>query len=609
MRFKRLSFECLERRDVPVAFNIPWTNPTAITLSFAPDGTNVDGSPSQLSAVMNRSSLSQSTWQNSILSAFQAWTSQANLNVGVVTDAGSPLGVSGSKQGDARFGDIRIFAAPLANNLYSTTVPPGDLGGTRVGDIILNSNYNFGVGPGATRDLYTVFLQEAGHALGLPNDPDTTSAMYEYYQGPRSGLSSGDVTHFQSLYGARPAATWEPATGNDSAANASPLAGTDSRLVYGDIASATDQDWYSWTASDANSTSLRVRVSGFSLLSARMTLFDANLNMIGSVTASGPGQDLTMSNVHLDSGAKYFMRVDAAPGGSFTSGQYRFRINANGPAAMTWAGVQPIDDQGTDDTLSTATVLDNLATSGAKYETFAHLGSNDVDVYRIHSPTPSDGQANVLTAAVRAFGDLIPQVSVADANGSPVDSEVVSNGSGLYTVVVASAAADADYYVNVQSQSTAIGDYELRAAFRTTATTAHKIESDSLTSEHPDQTGTLQVIGSIQMFFRLSALSSSVTLHVLDAQNIERFTLSASAGETLDGAIVLNAGSYQIVVTANDPSIATSFELSTSLLSDPIGVSPSDPNGPGDPPPPSGYNYYNDRGFLIWGERTPTGNG
>src|SRR5206468_4121069 len=169
MRRTRLTVEALERRDVPATFGIPWADGTAVTVSFVPDGADVDGSANQLQALRARSGVSTAVWQKQILRAFQAWTAKADLNIGVVADDGSPLGAAGMPQADPRFGDIRVFAVPLSSSVLAITTPPGDLAGTRTGDIIRNSNYNFGVGAGAQRDIYTVFLQEAGHALGIGN--------------------------------------------------------------------------------------------------------------------------------------------------------------------------------------------------------------------------------------------------------------------------------------------------------------------------------------------------------------------------------------------------------------------------------------------------------
>jgi len=247
LRRAHLSVQQLESRDIPAQFGIPWDNGTAITVSFAPDGTSVDRSASNLHELMAQSGLAPAVWQNEILRAFQAWASQADLNIGVVRDSGASLGTAGKPQADPRFGDIRIFAAPLARSVLAITIPPGDLSGTRTGDIILNSNYNFGAGSG--RDLYTVFLQEAGHSLGIGNSGELSSAMYEFYQGTRSGLSSADVAQVRSLYGARPANTWEPDGGNNTAATATNLLGNGTLVTYGDTAirrtPATPTDTYS----------------------------------------------------------------------------------------------------------------------------------------------------------------------------------------------------------------------------------------------------------------------------------------------------------------------------------------------------------------------------
>jgi hypothetical protein len=110
-----------------------------------------------------------------------------------------------------------------------------------------------------------------------------------------------------------------------------------------------------------------------------------------------------------------------------------------------------------------------------------------------------------------------------------------------------------------------------------------------------------------------------VTLKVYDANNQVKFQLLARAGDQVDGTALLGPGSYRIEIKANGsllPNILSAYTLSMALLTDPVGVPPSDPNNPGGdsgdpppPPPPSGYNYYNDRGYYVWGEQTPSDGG
>ena len=56
----------------------------------------------------------QAQWEQAILRAYQTWAVAANLNIGLVSDGGEPLGGAGALQGDTRFGDIRIAAIPLS---------------------------------------------------------------------------------------------------------------------------------------------------------------------------------------------------------------------------------------------------------------------------------------------------------------------------------------------------------------------------------------------------------------------------------------------------------------------------------------------------------------
>jgi len=622
MRRAQLALDTLEHRDVPATFGIPWPNGTAVTVSFAPDGADVDGSANQLYALMARNGLCQAVWQKEILRAFESWASQADLNVGRVSDDGSSLGVPGFEQADSRFGDVRIFAVPLSSSVLAITTPPGDLAGTRTGDIILNSNYNFGVGSLAQRDLYTVMLQEAGHALGIGNSPNSSSAMYEFYQGTRSGLSSEDIGNIQALYKTRPPRTWEPATGNDALSTATALAGTDDRLTYGDVASSADPDWYSFTAAADGPVTVRLEVAGLSLLAGRLKLYDADQDQIASATAGCQGQNLNLTTT-VCAGHRYFVRVEEAPNTAFDVGQYRLRIDTAGsdPETITLAGQSPEDDAGTNESFLTATRLSNVSTTGGtEYRVFARLQTGDTDVYRVRSPFPGMNQSNVLTATVRAFGDIAPEVTVSNLLGLPVPNRLIANGNGLYTVVVDGAGANIDFNVAVRSRTGAAGDYEFRATFRSQVTSAHQVDSGLLTLLNQRKTGTLEVHGSAQIYFRLSAaltpiVGPSITLRVYDSLNQVKFQLLAKAGDRVDGVALLGAGRYRVEFAANGllflPGILAGFTLETALLTDPVGATPSDPNDPGGgeppPPPPADYGYYDENGYYVWGETTPSG--
>ena len=161
---RRLCAERLEARDVPATFGLAWPDPQHLTVSFVPDKSAAAGAPSGLFHTLNDTA-STAVWKTEILRALQTWAAQANINIGVVDDGGQAIGTPGALQGDKRFGDIRLSARPEGADALALTAPLDLIAGTRSGDIELNSNVTFGIGPAARFDLFTVVLHEAGHAL------------------------------------------------------------------------------------------------------------------------------------------------------------------------------------------------------------------------------------------------------------------------------------------------------------------------------------------------------------------------------------------------------------------------------------------------------------
>src|SRR6476659_9500819 len=88
-RPRPLCLQILEDRTVPVVWNNPWADPGNMTISFAPDDTDINGSPSHLYQELGPAT---SSWKQEILRAFQTWGSQVNINVSVVPDSGTPFG-------------------------------------------------------------------------------------------------------------------------------------------------------------------------------------------------------------------------------------------------------------------------------------------------------------------------------------------------------------------------------------------------------------------------------------------------------------------------------------------------------------------------------------
>ena len=129
-----------------------WPNPALITLSFMPDGTLINGKPSNLVSTFN-AKFGANAWQTTIQKAAQTWAAQTNINFAVVADNGAANGSGSNQQGDPNFGDIRIGGYNFnSTTLAQAYMPPPVNNYSIAGDIVFNTGQAFG----STYDLYTV---------------------------------------------------------------------------------------------------------------------------------------------------------------------------------------------------------------------------------------------------------------------------------------------------------------------------------------------------------------------------------------------------------------------------------------------------------------------
>ncbi len=336
-RRAQLRVESLETRLAPYAVSgNAWPHPELVTISIAPDGTDLGGIGSNLVRSLNARFGSQSVWQDQILKAAQAWAQQTNLNFSFVADNGAPAGAGSYQQGGVGMGDIRIYGYNFGGpTLAAAYLPPPVNNYSIAGDVVLNTGQTFNIG--STYDLFTVFSHEIGHALGFVHSSIITATMYSAYTGNKPALTSDDIAGIRSIYSNNNPRTPDGYNYSNysvqTAADLTPWISPITKLVIGgamDITSTSQVEFFTAVAPLGTSSQLKVTVqsSGLSLLSPAVYVYDSSINLVG--WASGAGQRGTTLNVTVNgvtAGARYYVGVVGADSSPFGTGKYAFAMN------------------------------------------------------------------------------------------------------------------------------------------------------------------------------------------------------------------------------------------------------------------------------------------
>jgi len=613
----RLALQQLEDRTTPVLWNNPWPDAGHLKLSFAPDGTTVGSSTSTLSAEL--APLGQADSQLDILRAFQTWAAAANINVSVVPDLGTPFGEPGPVQGGPFHGDIRIGATDLSAGELAIS-NPFDLFSGWTGSVLLNTSQSFDLGGSEAYDLYTVLLQEAGHVFGIGNSHKPQSVMYELYQGPRDGLHPSDIADIQTLYGARTPDRFEGTAGNDAMATAtrlrfvsrlSQLAGTDGTagripfVAAGDVTTLVDQDVYSVRVPlGARSFEVRLRTTGVSLLTAKLTVVDARGQIVGSAIATDPANgDLLVAVQDARPGNLYFIRVEGAEDDVFGIGAYRLTVGLAAASA-----VDPPNPQGlihNDGSLPHPALFLGSQRPGSDLRwDFTYRasisGPRDKDTYTVRSQ-PEDPGTMVIVVWDLDGTRLNPVVTVYDQNRRPVPVELLADDPGMYTLQVRHVRPSTTYLIKIAADSRPTGmsrgNYFLGVDFRESPVTLRPLARGKLTAAEPDVAAIFTVRQDQLFHFALRvdsanpAIDSAARLMVLDESGNEVYTLFAAAGTSALGDVLLAAGTYTVIVAGGTPDGPESmprltYRLDGLVRTDPIGIGTEDPSSePAQPRP------------------------
>ncbi|TWU24689.1 Ig-like domain-containing protein [Bythopirellula polymerisocia] len=635
----QLSFETLEPRAMLDAAGFLTGVDVHLTLSFAADGTQIAGQSNALAAKFD-SIAPEAEWKEVILRAFQDWAVNTNADIGVVTDGGQSFGSGGASQGDSRFGDIRIGAIAMAPNTGGVSVPTdGRVSGTWFADVIFNTAFDYQ----SLDDIYAIALHEAGNVFGLDDNNDPNSPLHTSIPPEVHFPTANDIANLQALHGIRaPDLNEVPDSGgggnqtdNDSFANATQLDtnetaslinGSAPSIVYGDITSQTDLDFFviDTPGNYTGPTTFQLRSQGISLLAPHLTIYDNNHQLLGEAMATQRTGDLV--SVHLPtlgSTDKIFIKVssdntdvygvggyslvvtfdsrneiDQATIDAIAGGAFRF-LNSEDLSKFFDADDQELfnDDMHTNDSSSEATELETSPgyVQHTRYDVVGSIADPfDSDFYTIKAPVVADPLLNVMTILIRSIdaGGLIPAISLLDEDDLAVPFEVLSNGGGDLIVQVADVTPRNDYRIEVKAATPGAlfdkGNYELTVFFGSQTTVLNTLASAAIGNGVAQRTHTLYV-GKPQLFHfllqaDLAATTSPTALlaTIVDDQGTPVYQFATRPGETHSReAVLLEPGSYTVAVSVYTLDGSTPPEINYKVkglaISDPFVGDPNDP--------------------------------
>ncbi len=336
---KRVSMEQLESRIVLSSYELSinqWASKDRLTYSIPADAVVWYHGVNSINSTFDN--LLGPGWKLAIAEAVSEWSSAANIDIAQVADQGGDSDYEGLPQGDPRFGDIRIGGYDFQNNvIMAVTDGPPPSGYTRAGDIQVNTGLSWNLGK--DYDFQTVILHELGHSLGLEHPTDSTSIMYERYQGVRRSLDSGDLQGLLEIYGPRSPdslnAQGYGLTPASPIAVPKPPAGRRVSILNGlSLAKPDDSDYFEITVPKGFiGTSLAVTASAksLSMLSPKLSLIGSGGEVLQKISYAGSwGACVSLNLGQVQAGQTLRFRVEASEAGRFDIGGYTVKADFQG---------------------------------------------------------------------------------------------------------------------------------------------------------------------------------------------------------------------------------------------------------------------------------------
>lgn len=634
------------RDDSPGSFRLLNAS-ERLTLSFAPDGTNILGQPSSLFQSF-RGLMTEDQLKEQVVNAFQAWARYGNLTVAIVDDSGDDFGIPGRTFGDPRFGDIRVGAVPLAKDIFAVAMAQSDfVSGTWSGDILFNSNADLT----SIDQFYSVALHEAGHVLGLEHSHSANSVMF--VGSSRTQLANEDIANFQKLYGRRSLDPNEVEQSNDFRRNATKLSRRfedqsdlendseddedrdhqtvtgDAVAAFGDISHPLDKDWYTYEIPEDFSGALEIHVhtEKISVLRPRLLVRDEDKSIFRKVQWNHSSKGDLVAVVPVDGERTEKLFVQVAADDQSTFGCYALLISSQqnsdtetlleiierpeyfsleeqdlvrllkNPSMFQF---EEVDDE-TPQILEPASGY--LTRSRFEYRGTLQTGSDqDSVVITLPESIPETGM--LLNLAVRAvdFGSMKPEIAVVDELGIPVAGNTIVNGIGELVFQTAAVTPGSFYTVTISADQRVpwfTGNYELATSFSAAAVTySPLIESLAPANEvsyHSLHIATSQFLQFAVQADNSQATDATVQVTVYDQNHQVVFRTMAFANElATHDARYLSPGSYLIEVDAMGTGQPLPFWLGAFEAGDGQGAAILDPSDTPFQKTVDGYVYPDD---------------
>ncbi len=622
-----LRLESLENRWMLDGDGVMWGADARLTLSFAPDETLVADTASELFAKMDALA-PRHEWQAEILRGFQTWARETNGDIGLVSDDGSDFGTDGLTNHDPRFGDIRVAAIPLDNEMIATSVSSAEvIDGTWTGDLLFNSNFSFA----NLDEVFAVALHEAGHIFGLEHNQDPLSPMYEGYAStiPTALVTptADDLTALHDVYGPRSPDLFdlenEEPTERITILPAFKVengeSGSAPTLLFGDITSEADFDLYETRPIMGYTGTISVELisTGISQLAPHLTITAEDGSIVADVS-SASGVDTTIQLGPQYAADRLGIRVEADGQDEFAIGGYTLLVRYDDlnevPAASLAEIVRyPIrhvelddlieyfedgqqllanDDDGSDDGPGMEMQLDTVPgfAEGTRYQVFASIeNADDVDRYLVTTPETFTADRDWARLSLRALdgNPFEGRINFYDVTNQELLTEVLVHNSSTHIVQTDGLLPDHDYIITVQRGANSgadAGNYELDILLGTREIARTNFVEGSLHSELDRDLHSLRLARPQLFHFNLTAAESTasdvtLTMKILDRRGKVIAALSTQPGDSRTASFFLPQGRFRVVITADSAEGFTDldYRLSGQAVDDPLGPRSHDP--------------------------------